>query len=207
MNIAAGGKSCSLAIQGGKILPVKGTNPMKWLFPSIVASAMLSFAAIPQIPAGTVISVKTIDRIESDDSREGQMFRASLAEPIVVNGATVAPRGSDAQLKVVEVKDAGRVKGRAELTVTLVSVTADGQTVNLLTENTTSQSKGKGKGTATKTGIGAGVGAALGAIFGGGKGAAIGAGAGAATGAGVAMVMQGPRVVIPSETQLSFAVR
>lgn len=160
-----------------------------------------------QIPSGTVISVKTIDRVESDSSREGQLFRASLADPIIVNGTTVAPVGSDAELKIVEVKEAGKVKGRAELTVTLVSVTANGQTMSLTTENTTSKSGGKGKGTATKTGIGAGIGAALGAIFGGGKGAAIGAGAGAATGAGVAMVMQGPRVVIPSETQLSFSVR
>jgi hypothetical protein len=180
---------------------------MKKLIFSTLASALLALAAVPRIPAGTIVSVRTIDRVESESSREGQFFRASLAEPIIVRGRTVAPAGSDAQLRVIDVKDAGKVKGSAELTVTLVSVTANGEVLNLTTENTTSKSGGKGKGTAVKTGVGAGIGAALGAIFGGGKGAAIGAGAGAATGAGVSMVMQGPRVVIPSETVLSFAVR
>ncbi len=172
-----------------------------------VLTAFVALSAITQIPPGTVVSVKTIDRVESDSNREGQTFRASLADPIVVNGNTVAPVGSDAELRIVELKEAGRVKGSAELTVTLVSVTANGERINLVTDNTTNKSGGKGKGTATKTGIGAGVGAALGAIFGGGKGAAIGAGAGAAAGAGVSMITSGPRVVIPSESRLSFVVR
>jgi hypothetical protein len=180
---------------------------MKKLIFSTLAGTLLALAAVPQIPPGTIISVTTIDRVESESSRQGQFFRASLAEPIKVNGRTIAPVGSDAQLRITDVKDSGKVKGSAELTVTLVSVTARGEILNLTTENTTTNSGGKGKGTAVKTGVGAGIGAALGAIFGGGKGAAIGAGAGAATGAGVSMVMQGPRVVIPSETRLSFAVR
>lgn len=180
---------------------------MKRLISTMVAAAALTFAAIPQIPAGTVVSVKTIDRIESDSNTTGQTFRASLADPIIVNGNTVAPVGSDAVLTLVEAKDAGKIKGKAALTVTLTSVTANGETVNLLTESTTTKSGSKAKGTAVKTGVGAGIGAALGAIFGGGKGAAIGAGAGAATGAGVSMITKGPRVVIPSETLLSFAVR
>ena len=176
------------------------------LVSAIAACACL--AAATTIPRGTLVTVRTIDRVESESSREGQLFRASLAEPILVGGETVAPMGSEAQLRITEVKNAGKVRGKAELTVTLVSVTAaNGDVVNLVTENATRESGGKGKGTAVKTGVGAGIGAALGAIFGGGKGAAIGAGAGAATGAGVAMVMSGPRVVIPSETRLSFAVR
>ena len=164
-------------------------------------------AAAQRIPVGTIINVRTIDRVESESSSSGATFRASLTDAIVVGGRTIAPAGADAQLRVVEVKQAGKVQGKAELTVTLASVTANGQVINLTTANTTSVGKGKGKGTGIKTGVGAGVGAALGAIFGGGRGAAIGAGAGAAAGAGVAMVMAGPRVVIPSETRLSFAVR
>jgi len=159
------------------------------------------------VPRGTTVNVRTIDRIESESSRTGQTFRASLADPLVVNGVTIAPVGSEAELRIVELKSAGKVRGNAELTVTLASVTALGEVINLSTENTTSRSGGKGKGTAVKTGVGAGIGAALGAIFGGGKGAAIGAGAGAATGAGVSMAMAGPRVVIPSETRMSFTVR
>ena len=178
-------------------------------FISLAALFALSVApaSAQQIPAGTIINVRTIDRVESESSSSGETFRASLTDPIVVSGRTIAPAGADAMLRVVDVKEAGKVRGKAELTVTLASITSNGQVINLTTANTTSVGKGKGKGTGIKTGVGAGIGAALGAIFGGGKGAAIGAGAGAATGAGVAMVMSGPRVVIPSETRLSFAVR
>ena len=172
-----------------------------------VCSFLVSLEGAARIPPGTTIQVRTIDRIESDSNREGQFFRASLAEPIILQGNTLAPTGADAQLRITEVRKSGKVRGNAELTVTLASVTVNGEVLNLNTENATTRGAGKGKGTAVKTGVGAGIGAALGAIFGGGKGAAIGAGAGAATGAGVSIVMSGPRVVIPSETRLSFTVR
>jgi hypothetical protein len=163
-------------------------------------------AMAQRIPAGTVINVRTIDRIESKEAQVGRNYRASLAENVVVNGRTVAARGDEAQLQVVENNKAGKLKGNAELVVTLVSVRTNRRTLTLNTENSTTESGGKGKSSAIKTGVGAGIGAAIGAIAGGGKGAAIGAGVGAGAGAGVAM-MSGPRVEIPSETLLSFTVR
>ena len=169
--------------------------------------ALASGAMAQKIPAGTVISVRTIDRIDSKESGVGRTYQASLVDDVVVGGRTIAARGANAQLRVVEMKKAGKVKGNAELAVTLDSLTrSKGTSTRVSTQNSTSASGGKGKDSALKVGIGAGIGAAIGAIAGGGKGAAIGAGVGGAAGTGLAL-MTGPHVVIPSETPMTFTVR
>jgi len=181
---------------------------------SKIIALIAAFAVVPpviaqdvKIPVGTVISARTIDAIDSKSAQPGDSFKATLAEPISVDRIVVAPAGSDAQLKIIETKKAGRLTGKAELAITLTSITVNGQAIAITTEDATSTSAGKGKSSAIKTGVGAGIGAAIGGIAGGGKGAAIGAGAGAAGGATVAMVTSGPHVTIPSESRLSFTVK
>jgi hypothetical protein len=173
----------------------------------VAGSSQTSFRPSPAIPAGTVMEVRTIDSIDSQKASPGQTFRASLDEPVVVGGTTVAPKGADVVLKVTAAKDAGKLRGNAQLTVSLASVKIGDRMVDVNTENLTSSSSGKGKGTATKAGVGAAGGALLGGLLGGGKGALIGAVAGGGAGTGVAMMTKGPRVNIPSETHLSFTVQ
>lgn len=180
------------------------TSP--WITTMILLGATAVSAMAQRIPVGTVINVRTIDRIESKEAQVGRNYRASLDQDVIVNGRVLAAKGAEANLQVVENKKAGKLKGNAELVVTLVSVRTTRRLVTVNTENSTTESGGKGKSTAVKTGIGAGIGAAIGAIAGGGKGAAIGAGVGAGAGAGAAM-MSGPKVEIPSETILTFTVR
>jgi len=175
---------------------------------AIVYGLVLASGALGQkIPSGTVISVRTIDRIDSKESGVGRTYQASLVDDVVVGGRTIAARGANAQLRVVEMKKAGKVKGNAELAVTLDGLTrSNGKMARVTTENSTTASGGKGKDSALKVGIGAGIGAAIGAIAGGGRGAAIGAGVGGAAGTGLAL-MTGPHVSIPSETPMTFTVR
>lgn len=160
-----------------------------------------------KIPPRTIIGVRTIDAIDSKTARAGQTFLASLADPLEVDGVSLAPVGADVILKLISSKQAGRVKGSAALTISLAQVRVGTQMVDVNSENVTSTGAGKGKGTATKGGVGAAVGAVIGGIAGGGAGAAIGAAAGGAVGVGVSMAMKGPRVVIPSETRLSFTIQ
>ena len=168
----------------------------------------LAVAALAQrIPANTQIHVRMIDGIDSSKATEGQTFRASVAEPVIVNGRIVAARGADATVKLVNLNQGGKFKGSTELAVTLTSLTLNGRSVNVTTSDVTRVSGGQGKNTALKTGIGAGIGAAIGAIAGGGKGAAIGAGAGGAAGAGSQVFTKGKKVQIPSETLLQFQLR
>ncbi|HKE22845.1 MAG TPA: hypothetical protein VKB88_10670 [Bryobacteraceae bacterium] len=159
-----------------------------------------------QLSAGTNLVVRMIDAVDSEKANVGQTFRASMDEPVAVNGDTVIPRGSDVVVKLVDAKDSGRATGRAELTLSLQSIIVNGKTVDINSQNITKESGSRGVKTAKAAGIGAAVGTIIGAAAGGGKGAAIGAGAGAATGAGVEMASKGEKVKVPSETRLTFVL-
>jgi hypothetical protein len=157
-----------------------------------------------EIPQGTEITVRTIDSIDSERAREGDTFRASLEDPLEVDGNVIAPKGADAIVRLAGEKDSGKLTGRTVLTISLESVNIDGRQVPIRTSSVSQESKSRGARTAkSAAGVGA-VGAIIGAIAGGGKGAAIGAGAGAAAGAGGQVFMKGQRVKIPSETVLTF---
>lgn len=172
-------------------------------------STAASVAAMRQpveIPAGTNLVVRIIDAVDSETANTGQTYRATIDQPITVAGSTVIPRGTDALVKLVEVKQAGKLTGRAELTLALASITVDGKVVNIDTQNIVEDSNARGKSTATKAGAGAVLGAVIGGIAGGAKGAAAGAGAGAGAGTAVEALSKGPKVKVPSETRLTFVL-
>jgi hypothetical protein len=158
------------------------------------------------VPAGTNIVIRMIDGVDSEKNRTGQTFAASIDEPVMLNGQTVIPRGADAVVKLVDSKESGKLTGRAELTLDLMSVRVNGQMVDVNTQTVREESSSRGARTAKVAGGAAAVGAIIGAIAGGGKGAAIGAGAGGAAGAGAEVVTKGQRVKIPSETRLTFVL-
>ncbi len=164
-------------------------------------------AAAREIPAGTEIVVRMIDDVDSEVHRVGQTFRASVDEPVMVGGATLIPRGAEVVAKLVESKESGKLAGRAELTMDLVSITVGGRTLEIVTSEATTASEARGKETAKVVGGAAALGAIIGAIAGGGKGAAIGATTGAGAGTAVQVLTKGQRVRIPSETRLSFTLQ
>jgi hypothetical protein len=158
------------------------------------------------LPAGTNITIRMIESVDSETNKVGQTFRASLDQPIMLNGQTAVPRGADAVVKLVDSKDSGKLTGKADLTLSLQSVSINGHFVDINTQSINKESGSQGEKTAKVAGGTAAVGAIIGAIAGGGKGAAIGAGAGAAAGAGSQVVLGGQRVRIPSETRLTFVL-
>jgi hypothetical protein len=145
-----------------------------------------------------------IDSVDSEKHRAGQVFHASLEEPLMVNGEVIAERGADAYVKLIEAKSAGRLTGRSELRLQLIRLVIDGRSYAV--ESSTYEQAGgsRGKRTAATVGAGAAIGAAIGAIAGGGKGAAIGAAAGAGGGTAVQVLTKGEQVRVPSETLLEF---
>jgi outer membrane biosynthesis protein TonB len=158
------------------------------------------------IPEGSIVTIRTIDAIDSASSSTGQTFRASLDAPVVVNDRVVLPRGLNVKLKLVDASSAGSFKGRSELTVSLESVTYQGKTYSLQTSDVQQQGSSRGKRSAAVIGGGAALGALIGGLAGGGKGAAIGAGVGAGGGTAVQAATKGQQVKIPSETRLDFTL-
>jgi hypothetical protein len=144
-----------------------------------------------------------IDPINSDKNSVGQTFRASLDDPIIINGQEIAPRGADARVQVVDIKQGGRITGSEEVGLRLTEIRANGVTLHPVTSDAEVASKSRGTQSAEVIGGSAVVGAILGAIAGGGKGAAIGAASGAGAGAAI-QAIRGQRVQIPSEAKLDF---
>jgi hypothetical protein len=159
------------------------------------------------IPAGTRISVRTIDSIDSTKNRVGDRFQASLEEPLFVEGTLVVPKGADVYGRLESSKETGTFTGRSELKLALTGIVVHGQTVPLVTGEYELSGKSKGESTAKRTVGGAAIGSIIGAIAGGGKGAAIGAGTGAGVGAGSEIITKGDQVKIPSETLLYFTLQ
>jgi hypothetical protein len=160
------------------------------------------------IPSGTPISIRTTSTISTKTARSGQRFSGTLAEPLVVNGRTVAHRGARVNGLVVGASRGGRIKGRARISVRLTSMQLAARgVVPVKTSVITYTAKGTKKLDAVKVGIASGIGAAVGAIAGGGKGAAIGAGAGAGAGGGYVLATHGSAAVIPSESVMRFQLR
>jgi outer membrane biosynthesis protein TonB len=158
------------------------------------------------IPEGTIVTVRTIDSIDSKVNSAGQTFRASLDAPIVVGDRVVIPKGLNVYLKLIDASSAGKFKGRSELTVSLDNFTYQGRTYQIASSDVQEKGGSRGKRSAEVIGGGAVLGAIIGGLAGGGKGAAIGAGAGAGTGAVVQAVTHGEKVKIASETRLDFTL-
>lgn len=160
------------------------------------------------LQAGTEISVRTEETIDSARAAEGQTFAAELtSDERDANGDVVIPQGANAQIIIRSATKGGRIKGTSDLALDLASVSVDGRMYQLSTTDLVKQGKtgmGANKRTAQYTGGGAAIGAIIGAIAGHGKGAAIGAASGAGAGAVTQIVTKGDSIKIPAESVLTF---
>ena len=189
--------------QGPKALDV---DPAKVLPPLVV-------------PAGTVIPVKLTNRISSKTAKDGDGIYSKTAFPITVDNKIVIPEGSGVRGKLVEVKRPGRVKGKAELTLSFQTlVLPNGITVPLYTSLGSAGGAGEKKGEATvqgdsskgddaatigKTGATGGL---IGVIANGGKGAAVGGAGGAAAGTAAVLLTRGKDLVLEPGTTLEIVL-
>jgi hypothetical protein len=175
-------------------------------YASASATESAQISSYVTIPAGTRISVRTIDSIDSTKNQVGDRFQASLEEPLIVDDKVVAPKYTEVYGRLEESKETGTFTGRSDLKLALTGIVVDGKTVPIVTGDYELTGKSKGASTAKRTVGGGAIGGIIGAIAGGGKGAAIGAGAGGALGAGSEIITKGDQVKIPSETLLDFTL-
>lgn len=157
------------------------------------------------IPAGTWINLRIDQELSSDHNRPGDVWMATLTQPVIVNGRVIAQRGQTVGGVVAEAEKAGRAKGTSRLGLDMNEMTlADGRQIPIrgrLMEFRGSTSKGR-----DAVGVGATVatGAAIGAAVNGGVGAGVGAAAGVvASTIGVLLTRGRPTVIYP-ETTLTF---
>ncbi len=156
------------------------------------------------VPAGTVLRVRTNQEIDSRHSPAGSSFNGVMLSDVIADGAIAIPRGAQVQGVVSEAKSAGAVKGRAELSLQLTSITLGGNVYPLVSDawdHAGPDKTGRTVGSAVGLGV---VGAILGGVAGGGPGAAIGAAAGGAVGVGASAASPSGQIYVPAEAVLSF---
>ena len=171
------------------------------------------------VPAGTTIPVAVINRISTKNAKDGDGVYVRTVFPITVNNEIVIPVGSHIRGKISEVHQAGRVKGKAGLSLTFQTlVLPSGVTLDLFAslggasgigkrEGETSIEGESSKGAdAGKIGTAAGGGALGGAISRGGKGAAVGAAGGAAIGLATVLLTRGEDLVLEPGATLDIVL-
>lgn len=159
------------------------------------------------IPKGTALQVRIDENLDTKRNRAGDQFRASLAEPIVLEGKTIVPRGTPFIGHVTESEASGRLEGRAVLELTLDSFALGGKDYRVHTASIDRVSTSHKKRNVEMIGGGAGLGALIGGLAGGGKGALIGAGAGAGAGTAGAAATGKKEVAVAAESLLSFPLK
>lgn len=153
---------------------------------------------------GSVIRVSLDESISSKRNSPGDTFEATLLDDLRSGDHLLAPAGSRVIGRLPHVKKSGKVKGRAEMTITLRSLRVEGESYRVETNTLSFQAKDSKGDDAKKVGIGAAAGAVIGAIAGGGKGAAIGAGIGAGAGGGAVLATSGKEVEFNVEQTMEF---
>jgi len=177
---------------------------------TFIQTAMPLGAQAPReitLPAGTALSVRLGQSLDTKRDRPGAPFVAHLASPLMHDGQVVLPRGTLCRGHLVESKPSGRLKGRAVMSMSLDSLELNGKSYTISTSRTARVSSAHRNRNLALIGGGAGTGAAIGAIAGGGVGALVGAGAGAAAGTTGAVITGKRNIHLPAESRLHFALR
>jgi hypothetical protein len=160
-------------------------------------------AGRPEIPANTELDVRLSNILDSGTAQVEDRFEATTAADLVIDGRTIVPAGSIMRGVVSSVQSAGRLKRKAEMTVTFDQLTINGRSYPI--RGTVTQAiEGEGvKGDLPRAGVGAGVGAIIGGILGGFKGAMAGILIG---GGGTIAATEGKEVELPQGTVLRVRI-
>ena len=114
--------------------------------PQPAEHAAMKTPAYVTIPAGTGISVRTIDAIDSTQNRVGDRFQASLEEPLRVDGNEIVSRDAAVYGRLEESKESGTFTGRSQLRLELTALVVNGQTVPIVTGDYELTGKSRGGG-------------------------------------------------------------
>jgi hypothetical protein len=209
------------------------TKKMKWMvIPCMLLASMLAAqtsspattdippvpaATVAPVPAGTALMVRLETTLATFSNRQGDPFRGSLTQPVVVNGMTVIPAGATVEGRVTKVSEPRRISGRPTIAIlpeavilptgeryfldaTLVDTNISGTDVN-------AEGQFKGSGHDRRDQIEAGGGAAggmlVGGLIGGPPGILIGGAVGASA-AGAHWLIKHRSATLPAGTQLTL---
>jgi hypothetical protein len=163
-----------------------------------------AMASAQRIPAGTEVTVRLAEGLDSGKATAGQTWSGTLVSDVASrNGKVLARAGSPVTGVVSDAKDSGRLHAPGVLSLQLTEV--NGVSVN--TDTITRDGEGHTKSNVAKIGGGTAAGALIGGLAGGGKGAGIGALVGGGAGTVGALATGKRQAKLPAETTLTFTTR
>jgi hypothetical protein len=151
------------------------------------------------VPSGTRLVIRTSDAIDSSRHGSGHRFRGQLEGALVIDGITVAPRGTFVHGQIVSASQAGRAVGSSELSIEFTDIMIDDQLFPIATTGMQAQTSGEGRRTVGRTARAA----ALGGLIGGSSGARTGA----KVGVGASILTSGTSINIPRGTIIETTLR
>ena len=168
-----------------------------------VATAQAVASAPPPVraaaPAGTRLVIRMVDSIDSKKHKAGHKFRGQLEGALVVDGVTLAPRGTMLYGTITTSQQSGRAAGTSTLAMEFTDIMIDDQLYPIATEGLAAQTGGEGKKTVGRTARAA----AIGGLVDGSSGAKTGA----KVGVGASLLTGGESINVPAGTLLETALR
>jgi hypothetical protein len=167
-------------------------------FSSGVATAEAAISAIEPsavtVPTGTRLVIRTTDTVDSSRHSAGHRFRGQLEGALVVDGVTVAPRGTYVHGVLTGSSQAGRMVGSSELSMEFTDIMIDDQLFPIRTTGLSAETGGEARRTVGRTARAA----AVGGLIGGSSGARTGA----RVGVGASLLTSGASINVPRGTIL-----
>jgi hypothetical protein len=156
------------------------------------------------IPSGTAITVRLQSSVSSATSHAVDEFDATLDQPLVIDGKTVAAEGTQVTGRVLAARHSGRLRHPGYLRIALSSLTLNGKAVPVRSSSVSIAGGSHKRRNLAWIGGGTGGGALIGAIASGGTGALIGSAIGAAGGTSAAFITGKKDVGFSAERRLTF---
>ena len=161
---------------------------------------------VPIGPSDSLVA-QLDEKLTTESDQAGRSFTATLPEGFTRNGITILPAGSKIQGQVTAASRAGRVGGKAGMTLEFHQLTTpDGTNYALVAPPLALEGKSTTGGDVEKIAGGAIGGAIIGGILGGKKGALKGGAIGGAAGTGVAVATRGNDVVLDQGAKVAVTL-
>jgi hypothetical protein len=198
------------------------TAPPAAAAPAPVAATSTAAAVKLELPVGTHLPLVLHNGVSTRTAKVGDPVYFETLFPVMLNGKVIVPAGSYVSGEITETKRPGRVKGKAEIMLSLRTLilpnaymvtfagspsgasTGGNETTDAEGKIIGASDKGSDVGTIAKTtAAGAGIGGIAGAASGRpGAGIGIGAAAGLAAGLTAVLLTRGPEAELPRGTTL-----
>ena len=190
------------------------------VFALAILSAWAGRAANVAVPPGTILNCRLSQTLSTALNSQGQLFAATLAEPLIVNGNQIMPAGATVRGRIANLTRPGRIKGVGKMLLVPETIALpNGQTftmsaVLLHTYGAPGARMANPEGVVRgpdgrmrdlkEVGIGIGGGGLLGTMVGGFHGTFVGGLIGGATGLVDSLRRRGPDLTLPRGTELKF---